>query len=335
MTQEIDILLLRYNKNEATAAEKARCEAWLAESDENMQYYKQMCFIMQHTGSSSTPWEVDVDAAWLKMQQKLGFEQTPPQETKDTKLRKLDSRKWMMISIAASVVLLLASGVWLLTGSGAKTDNQIRVQFASVNTTLSKQLDDGSSVALAKNSKLRYAVGFGTDNRRVELEGEAFFEVKHNDALPFTVVTQGITITDVGTAFNVESRDTDSMIVVAVTDGVVDISLPTGETKRVVKGETARYNKLQKVMTLDSVVSVNATAHKTRRFVFENTKMCEVAAQLNSAYEQEIAIESDELREKQISVMFNNESLDVIVAILCETLPCKSHKTETGFVLEK
>lgn len=330
MTQDIDILLLRYHRGEATQAEIAQCKAWLEESDDNKKYYEQMLFIMQHTGSSTTSIEVDVDAAWQKMQQKLGFEQGVQEKPK---LRKLHPNRRTMLSIAASVALLLGIGAWWWNNSAGQNE-AAELQFASTNTTTSKKMDDGSTVSLAKHSRLRYAQGFGTDNRRVELEGEAFFEVKHDEELPFTVVTQGVTITDVGTAFNVESRLTDSVIVIAVTEGIVDIKTADQQSQRLTKGQTARYNKNQNSLQIDSAISVNAASHKTRRFVFTNVLMDEVITQLNSAYEQEISLASSDLHGRRISVEFNNESLEFIVSILCETLQCKSTKTEKGFVLE-
>lgn len=331
MTPDIDLLLLRYHRGEATQTEEKQCNAWLEESEDNKKYYEQMLFIMHHTGSSSTSIEVDVDAAWQKMQQKLGFE---PKTQTSTTIKKLRTNHWKHLGIAASILLVLSIGGWWLWNSKTTVNQSATLQFASNNTTASKKLDDGSSVSLAKHSTLRYAAGFGTDNRRVELDGEAFFEVKHDNNLPFTVITQGISITDVGTAFNVVSRSNDSLIVIAVTEGIVDIRTKNEISQRVVKGQTASYNKNTNSLHIDSTVSANAASHKTRRFIFTNVLMDEVVAELNAAYEQEIIITSDDLRKRRISVEFNNESLDFIVSILCETLQCKSSKTTDGFILE-
>ena len=67
-------------------------------------------------------------------------------------------------------------------------------------------LPDGSAVTLNANSKLQY---YTHSARKVWLEGEAFFEVKKipETAEPFQVVTNDLTITVLGTTFNVNSRN--------------------------------------------------------------------------------------------------------------------------------
>ncbi|KYP16586.1 FecR domain-containing protein, partial [Flavihumibacter sp. CACIAM 22H1] len=66
-------------------------------------------------------------------------------------------------------------------------------------------LPDGSKLVLNGNSSLSVAAQFGVRNRTVHLSGEAFFEVEHNDQLPFLVETDQFTVKVHGTSFNVRA----------------------------------------------------------------------------------------------------------------------------------
>lgn len=86
------------------------------------------------------------------------------------------------------------------------------------------RLADGTRVRLAPASRLRVAAGFGEERRDVYLQGEAYFDVVHDDAKPFTVHAGNATARDIGTAFSVRSYEEDSSVRVVVREGEVAMS---------------------------------------------------------------------------------------------------------------
>ena len=72
-------------------------------------------------------------------------------------------------------------------------------------STSSFTLPDGTSVILNSGSRLSYLSDFGSTHRDVRLDGEAYFDVIHNEELPFRVNTDRLIVTDLGTALICET----------------------------------------------------------------------------------------------------------------------------------
>lgn len=139
------------------------------------------------------------------------------------------SRRVGGLAAAAGLVIAAGIGVWRLSDAGSRTtpegtsETDVAASGRVFNTAVgvrdSVVLADGSHVVLAPGSRLTVASDFAT-SRAVELEGAAFFDVKHDEAHPFTVRSNGAEVRDVGTAFSVNT-DARGGVVVAVTEGVV------------------------------------------------------------------------------------------------------------------
>lgn len=85
-------------------------------------------------------------------------------------------------------------------------------------------LTDGSRVWLNAGSKLRYSTDFAISNRKVELEGEGYFEVASNKALPFEVKTSRLNVRALGTAFNVKAYPNEPVIETILVHGKVEVT---------------------------------------------------------------------------------------------------------------
>lgn len=85
-------------------------------------------------------------------------------------------------------------------------------------------LPDGTDVWLNAASSIRYPTAFAGNERRVELTGEAYFEVKHNAAMPFKVKTRDMLIEDLGTSFNVMAYEEEPMIKTTLLEGSVRVT---------------------------------------------------------------------------------------------------------------
>jgi len=105
-------------------------------------------------------------------------------------------------------------------------------------------LADGSKVWLNAASSIRFPVSFAGDTRRVEVSGEAYFEVTKNPSMPFKVDVEGKNEIEVlGTHFNINSYADESSIKTTLLEGSVKItSLKTGESKLITPGQQARVN---------------------------------------------------------------------------------------------
>lgn len=119
-------------------------------------------------------------------------------------------------------------------------------------------LQDGTKVWLNAESSLSYPSGFTGQERRVEITGEAYFEVAHNKKMPFIVVTDKQKIEVLGTHFNVMAYSNESTVRTTLLEGSVKV---TGKTasKYLVPGQQAQVSDQQIAITsqidLEEVVS--------------------------------------------------------------------------------
>ena len=87
-------------------------------------------------------------------------------------------------------------------------------------------LPDGSNVWLNAGTTMQYPVSFMTDKREVILDGEAYFEVAHNEKSPFVVHTSTLDVEVLGTKFNVEAYSARKIFETSLMEGRVKVKLP-------------------------------------------------------------------------------------------------------------
>jgi transmembrane sensor len=149
-------------------------------------------------------------------------------------------------------------------------------------------LPDGSKVLLNAASSLKYPTSFTGKERKVELIGEAYFEVIHNKAQPFRVVAAGQTIEDIGTHFNINAYNDEPLIKTTLSEGRVKVSnekhlayLIPGQQAQI-KGSD-RNSKIEiKEVDIDE-----ALAWKNGEFVFEKENIHSIMRKLSRWYDIE------------------------------------------------
>ncbi|SDZ31433.1 MULTISPECIES: FecR family protein [Rhodonellum] len=172
--------------------------------------------------------EWDAPSLWEKINKnKKGY--AKPVVLKDpVKPKRTTFRKWW--AVAASFLILGFAGLFLF---GVFHQDQAPIQLAAgiksverVNPAGQKTkilLPDGSTVYLNSGSKISYSEDFLT-NRRIELEGEAFFKVVKDESHPFSVLASGITTTALGTSFNVNTFSKAAEVTVTLLTGKVKLN---------------------------------------------------------------------------------------------------------------
>src|SRR5690606_26599644 len=109
----------------------------------------------------------------------------------------------------------------LLTTTSARQSVQVKTPLGG---QYQLTLADGSQVWLNAGSKLTYDTGFGTDNRALRLEGEAYFDVAKNLDLPFTVEINGQHVEVLGTAFNISAYTEEPMVKTTLQRGALAVA---------------------------------------------------------------------------------------------------------------
>lgn len=141
-------------------------------------------------------------------------------------------------------------------------------------------LPDGSKVWLNAVSSIRYPASFTGTERRVEITGEAYFEVTHNKKMPFVVTANGTDVTVLGTHFNVNAYSYENAQRVTLLEGSVRVSQSAiGNRQSAKHNEWAAVLKpgQQAALTADSRFTIHdadveqAVAWKNGKFSFGET----------------------------------------------------------------
>lgn len=162
-------------------------------------------------------------------------------------------------------------------------------------------LADGTKVWLNSMTRLRYPVNFIGGERKVYLEGEAYFKVKHDTVHPFIVAAGGLEVKVYGTEFNVNTYKPDIIQTVLVT-GKVGITVKnTREEVFLQPDDMAEYFNLSDSLRVKKVDLFVYTAWKDGKFVFENETIEEIMKRLGRWYELKVFFENENAKNQIFS----------------------------------
>ncbi|PUZ20991.1 DUF4974 domain-containing protein [Chitinophaga costaii] len=154
------------------------------------------------------------------------------------------------------------------------------------------QLPDGSKVWLNAASTVRYPTTFTDKERRVELEGEAYFEVAKNASRPFIVKLNDATAVEVlGTSFNINAYKNETAIKTTLLEGAVRLQAYQ-QVQTLTPGQQASISLARQQMKVISNVDIDhVMAWKNGLFDFNDASLEEVMRQLERWYDIEVIYE--------------------------------------------
>lgn len=148
-------------------------------------------------------------------------------------------------------------------------------------------LSDGTRVWLNAASSIRFPVEFLADERRVEITGEVYFDVAHNDHQSFIVHAGSSVIEDLGTAFNVTAYEDEGSVKTTLVEGIVKV-----QEYILSPGEQAIQDENDNIQILKNVDLDNIVSWKDGFFSFENANLAEIMNVLSRWYDLEVEYES-------------------------------------------
>ncbi|MBU0697183.1 MAG: FecR domain-containing protein [Bacteroidetes bacterium] len=221
------------------------------------------------------------------------------------------------LAIAASLFLVLSAIFYI-----QHSLDTVTLKTAAFET---KQfiLPDQSRVTLNNNTLITYSKNNFKDERRLNLiNGECFLDVVHNPTQPFSIHYKKLSITDIGTSFNVEVLK--NKVNVAVNSGEVKLSIKDQPTKAFVKaGEAAYYQIEEKTIKKTVIKNKNYKAYADQNIYFKNTSLSEVVKTLESVYHQKIVLKNTDLNARKFTGEFKKQRLNDIILVIAETLNLK------------
>ncbi|ASZ09639.1 FecR domain-containing protein [Chitinophaga pendula] len=206
------------------------------------------------------------------------------------------------------------------------TNNNADLEYNTMTTPKGRQfqvtLPDGTRAWLNAASSIRYPTAFTTNERRVEVTGEVYFEVVKNANKPFFVsIGDNAVIEVIGTSFNINAYDNEQFIRTTLIDGSVKVAIAsaTNDNSLVLKpGQQARITD-KKVNLADKQDIDKIMAWKNGFFNFDGADLEEVMRQLERWYNIEVVYENGIPHTRFIGEMSRQIALTDLLEILKRT----------------
>lgn len=215
--RHINELISNYLNSKSTLQRIREIEEWINSSRENFQYFIQQ--LESYTSNTEKNQKVIFDKAKAYKKFRIRI------QSSKTQSRNTSFRLSILWHYAAAIVLLCIISYF----SYWKGMNCIKANFSNVvveapmGSKTKLHLPDGTLVWLNAGSSISYSQGFGINSRKVTLEGEGYFEVTHNDKVPFFVQTNNLEVKVLGTKFNFKDYKEDTRAMVTLIEGCVTL----------------------------------------------------------------------------------------------------------------
>lgn len=263
-------------------------------------------------GQGQISWEKSPDEVWTALEQKIS---TQP-KGKVVSLRS----KWLQWSAAAVLILLV--GLLGLVSSYTKTVNCLPGEHNLAT------LPDGSTVELNAGSELVYYPLKWKLERKLKLEGEAYFNVKKGKK--FQVISENGTTQVLGTTFNIYARD-DQYRVTCLT-GKVEVRSGTDERVLLLPNNHAELEK-GKLVVKKMFEAESATGWKSGQFFFAGRPLKEVVDEIERQYAVTIKLDPD-LDSRNFGSNFSKQhTVEEVLKIVCKPMNLKFVKQSENVYL--
>ena len=269
--KHIDELISTYLTEGLDKNALAELKAWIAASPDNEDYFIQQREVWFSAVSREAASKYNKDKAFDTFKNRIGsrkqVEKAPRQEFRLSAL-------WRYAAIIAVILAVGCFSYWQGGVNVKDTFADISVE-APLGSRTKLYLPDGTLVWLNAGSRMTYSQGFGVDNRKVELEGEGYFEVRRNEKLPFFVKTKDVQLQVLGTKFNFRDYPEDHEVVVSLLEGKVELNnlLKKEKGAFLAPDERAILNKANGLMTVETVTASNASQW-TDGYLFFDEDFC-------------------------------------------------------------
>ncbi len=253
-----------------------------------------------------------------------------------TSERKTVSRTLIYLLSGVAAMLIMTVGIFFYIQKESSSSDLGDVHVVNMTKTIQKVvLSDGSIVWLNPKSKVIYPQNFTSSLRKVQMQGEAFFEVSPDPRRPF-IIYSGNVITRVwGTSFRIRAYE-NIPVEVSVLTGKVSVQLQTKEDSELIllPQQTATYLKATDLLKkgIEKKTSTMSIWHK-ETLTFDNEPIREVIKVLNAQFKVNISTGDEKLLDYVLKADFTDQSLPSILEMLRKSLNVENEISDNGIIL--
>jgi len=319
MQEKIHILIAGYFDGKLTESEHHELNNHFESNPADRKIFEDYKLLWEESGQKIALKPIDVESALIRTKLRLFF-------------RKTGLLHFMQKAAAVFILACLFSTAYIFyhnSRSSSETTGHpvIMQEISAIFGTRSKfHLPDGTTVFLNSGSKLIFPLQFKGNSRKVELIGEAFFEVVTNPDQPFIVKTGAINVKALGTAFNIQAYPSSKEISTTLVHGKVVLEMESGgvpkqlaelkPSERAVFDTDAVAVKISDEEDLDKFIG-----WKDGKLVFFNDPIDKVAEKIGNWYNVTIKINKNELKRFRFTATFTDEPIEQVLDLLSKSSP--------------
>ena len=309
---EYIILLERFLKGETTHDEERILVDWFKSDvsrDELRNYIQRKWEI---ASNSSIPTDLK-ERMFRKIQSRI---ESVAVEKKD--VGRFSLRNIMRYAAIGLLVICAGLGGHLLTrysrSVGVEKDYLV---FAAKGQKASVVLPDGSKVWLNSDSEIKYTNLYGDGERIISLDGEAYFEVTHNEDKPFVVQTNKCNVEVLGTKFNVEAYSDSEDFCTSLMEGSVRVSDKGNPSETLVLAPNQQVSLINVHLQSKSIADFDPFRWKEGLICFKDMNFKELMSRFEKCYGIHVIIENPKLTDYICSGKFRiSDGIDKALHIL-------------------
>lgn len=290
---EVKILIKKYQSGKCTEEEKRLLESWYA-------------FRNPDTINQLNAQEFQEDL--LLIGQGLPLASVPEKKT----------ISWpKIISAAASLLLIATAYLFYPILKDALPGTEMVSLRSPLKQTRELVLPDKSQVWINAQSTLKYPALFKGDSREVFLSGEAYFDISHNDK-PFIIHTGKLSVTVLGTAFNIKEDKIEGSVTVTVARGKVRVANGNQILGVITPNEQIKFDLQNNRYSKQTVNALHVTPWKKIDLSFEDVTFEEAARQIEARYNVKVIFKNSGLKNCRFTgASINGESISQVLDVIC------------------
>lgn len=337
----IDESFQRWMAGTALPAEVEPWQAWLGASSAHAQLLSEARSLWQAAQFQSEP-APEIEPELQRLQTRLALAQKPAATIRslesrranvDRALKSLASWKALgMFAIAAGIGLAI---LWPKAFAPEQPANATQTFTTAWGERLRLKLPDGTNVMLNARSTLRHASSWSEAiERRVELQGEAYFDVVAqslpgaNGNQAFVVQTRDGAMTVLGTKFVVYERNVGTRV--AVEEGRVLVQAGDTTAARLVltAGQLVNFQRNELALTPENKALGFHTTWWQEEWQLEATPFAEIMHRLEETYGVRVEVSEAALRERTLSGTIDNRDFESVITALAKALRLRVQRSD-------
>lgn len=303
-------ILLKYIREKSTEEESSCVEKWLQEDEKNEKILLQIASIEYSVRTQKRIASRDPSEAYMKVQKRI-----------DSSHKKIYLNR-ICVAVACFIGVLIMSSVISFLKQDEISGQQIITVQANAGMRTHFNLPDGTVAYLNSGSKLSYPLPYDKGVRKVELTGEAYFEVAHKEDQPFVVSVSNdrMRVKVLGTEFNLQSYEGESVVHTTLVSGSVNIEMVKNghivSEANLKPSEKAVYDTNTGSVSIVTVNTAYDTAWKDGRLMFKDMPLPEVFKKLAYFYNVRFEVRDPVINTYCFTGTFENKQLSQVLDYL-------------------